>query len=115
MELELKEACSTGQPTWFLIEVHQEQPTRERKALTVANLWVQEAEEIVHTRWKYREEVWSPVCLEHIEEPKLARSKGTTEIWVGGKSASEVDQNCMLVRGELRFQLGVWLKRVDFR
>ena len=115
MDLELKEACSTGQPTWFLIEVHQEQPTRERKALTVANLWVQKAEEIVD-RWKNREEeVWSPVCFEHIEEPKLARSKGTTEIWVGGESASEVDQNCMLVRGELRFQLGVWLKRVEFR
>ena len=61
------------------------------------------------------EVVWSPVCFEHIEEPELTRSKGTTEIWVGGKSASEVNQNCMLVRCELRFQLGVGLKRVGFR
>ena len=59
----------------------------------------------------YIDEVWPPVCFEHIEEPELTRAKGTTEIWVGGKSASEVDQNCMLVRGELRFQVGVGLKR----
>ena len=60
------------------------------------------------------EVVWSPVCFEHIEEPKLTRAQGTTKIWVGRKSASEVNQNRMLVRGELRFQVGVGLKKADF-
>ena len=53
-----------------------------------------------------------PVCFEHIEKSKLTRTKGSTEVGMGRESASQVDQDCMLVCGQLRLQIRVRLEQM---
>ena len=53
-----------------------------------------------------------PVCFQHIEKSQLTRTKGSTEVGMGRESASQVDQDRMLVCGQLRLQIRVRLEQM---